>query len=263
MAGAEALPKLRVSGVAVVPQNIAVLPKPSITGTFARPKFFQGNMVLPRMCASGVPTLNKSYTLLKPVVRASLQTAFTHTTGEYRLNSVTVVGHATHYVASGKCQLPKLRATGTASRTVTLSAKMQLPKVVAHGSFSYGASVILRKVQVHAAITVGRTLRGAYTVQKLRATGTGVAAKSAPGVVRIYKPKAYGAVVIHRHTLGGCPFKAARATGTIKIGKALSAAYQLSKFKVAGRVVSVSSVGTRYALRKTTVNGAMICHQHT
>lgn len=261
--GAEVLPKLQVYSTVIVPKNISVLPKPSVTGTFARPKFCQGSAVLRRLDAYGAATASPAYTLFKPVVRASLQTIFTHTTGEYRLNSVTVVGHAAHYVASGKYQLPKLRVAGTASRTVTLSVKMQLPKVAAHGSFSYGASVVLRKVQVHASVTVGRTLRGAYTVQKLRATGAGVAAKAAPGVVRIYKPKVYGAVIVHRNTLGGCPFKAARATGTIKVGKALSAVYQSPRFKIVGRAGYTGNASTRYVLRKAVVNGAMICHRHT
>jgi hypothetical protein len=261
--GAGAIPNIRASGTVIVPQNVAVLPKPSITGTFARPKFCQGSVVLRRLDAYGTATASPAYTLFKPIVRASLQTVFTYTTGEYRLNSVTIVGHATHYVASGKYQVPKLRVAGTASRTVTLSAKIQLPKVAAYGSFGYGASAVLRKVQVHASITVGRTLRGACSVPRVRTSGAAVAALALRGLVCTHKLKSYGAMVVHRNTTGVCRVKAVRSTGAIKVGKALSAVYQSPRFKIVGRAGYTGNASTRYVLRKAVVNGAMICHRHT
>jgi hypothetical protein len=261
--GVAVLPMVRVSGTAISPPNIAVLPRLSFTGTLAKPKFYQGDMVLRRLNISGVAIIDSVYTLFKPVVHAALQTAFTRATGEYQLHAVTVTGSATHYVAAGAYTLPKLNATGTASQTVNLSATIQLPKVGVQGSFGWGAAITLPKVRVSTAVTIGRTVGGVYVVPKVRASGIAVAAQSAPGLVHIYKPKVYGVMVARRSTIGVYKFKAMRATGTIKVGKALTASYPLPKFKVVGRAVSIPNVSIRYTLRKVAVKGAMIWPQHT
>jgi hypothetical protein len=261
--GVAVLPMVRVSGTAISPPNIAVLPRLSFTGTLAKPKFYQGDMVLRRINISGIAIIDGVYTLFKPVVRAALQTAFTRATGEYRLHAVTVTGSATHYVAAGAYPLPKLNATGTASQTVNLSATIQLPKVEVQGSFGWGAAILLPKVRINTAVTVGRMLGGVCVVPKVLASGVAVAAKSAPGLVHIYKPKVYGVMVARRNTIGVYTFKAMRATGTIKVGKALTASYPLPKFKVVGRAVSIPNVSIRYTLRKVAIKGAMIWPQHT
>jgi hypothetical protein len=261
--GAAVLPKVRVSGTAISPQNIAVLPRLSITGTLAKPKFYQGNMVLRRLNVSGVAIIDGVYTLFKPVVRAALQTAFTHATGEYPLHAVTATGSATHYVATGAYPLPKLNATGTAAQTVKLSATIQLPEIVVQGSFGWGAAIVLPKVRVNTAITVGRTLGGVYVIPKVQASGIAVAAQSAPGLVCMYKPKVYGVMVASHNTTGACTFKVMRATGTIKVGKALAASYPIPRFKAVGRAVSTHNASTQYTLRKVAIKGSMIWPQHT
>jgi hypothetical protein len=261
--GAVVLPNVRMSCTVITPKNNAVLPKLSVTAILTRPKSCQGSVALRRINISGGAIISKVYTLLKPVVHASLQTVFTHTTGTYRLNSVTATGHATHFAASGKCQLPKLRTSGRAARTVRLAAVVRLPKASVRGSFGWGASVVLHKAQLHASVTAGRTLRGSCAVPRVRVSGVVVAALALRVSVRMYKPKVYGSITINRRTTGVCKFKAVRTVGAVKVGKTVAAAYPLPIFKLASRAVFISNIGTIYALRKAVVKGAMVCHLHT